>query len=213
MYKLSLIFFCFIGILGCASNPEVVDRRKELEEKENSRLDQWNISQMVFNNDTKALEDLINSGKVNLKTDRTFFQNTITHVMSNCNLKSLQLVLEKGAPLDELNIFEDTPLSIAVGNKQIACAQELLVKGSRTMGRFSFENPLISIAAKTNFLPMIKLLMKYNVCPLDNGFINTPVLEIYGLDQEIKDLLTTYIDFYIKKFGPKCPEKKPLPKK
>ena len=59
---------------------------------------------------------------------------------------------------------------------------------------------------------MIRLLIKYNVCPLDIGFINTPLLEVVSLNKDTTALLSTYIDFYSKKFGPKCPEEKPLPK-
>lgn len=209
MYRLLLIIL-LAGITGCATGPEVIDGRNKKTEKSNDRLDQINIHQIYFNKDTTELEHLIDSGKIDLKNDRTIFNNTITHIMSNCNLDALKLVLDKGAPLDDVNTFGDTPLSIAVSGKTIECAKELLNRGARVNGKFGFDNPLIHIASKNNQTALVKLLIQYNACPLDNGFIDTPVLEIFGLTEEIKTILKEYIASYQKKFGNKCPVEKPL---
>jgi ankyrin repeat protein len=212
MYKFFLIFFCFL-ITSCAFTPKVIDTKEELEESANTRLDESGGSNLKFERDTKKLEELISSGKIDVKRDRTLFQNNITHVMSTCNLPSLQLVLDKGAPLDDINSFGDTPLSLAVAGKSLACAEFLLTKGARHSGKFSYDNSLLHLAAKNSDVPMIRLLIKHKVCPLELGFMGTPLLDVTILDKPTYTVLKNYLDFYVKNVGPKCPDEKALPKK
>jgi len=109
---------------------------------------------------------LIDSGMSVLATDE--HQNTVVHIAAEAgNLEILQLLGDRGAPLDRLNWINQTPLSLAARNGHLQAVKYLCEHGATTHGLDLNTAPL-GTAAAAGHLEIVKYLVEQRNVPLNS---------------------------------------------
>ena len=168
----------------------------------NNKLDNFQFLRQISDNNYQELEQALVNKTLNPLTDRGMFDNSLTHEVVR-SVKALELALSHGSPLEAVNSFGDTPLSMAVDSKLYDSVKYLISRGAKVNLQYGFDNSLFHLAAKNKDLKMVDLLIKHQVCPLILGFMDTPLKQV-STSEEIKVKLNDYTEWYIAKFGNKC---------
>lgn len=189
------LFFC---ISACSSVSKKDKTSKEVERETNTcnfpKFSQ-EVNGLFFENDLSKIEAYFNKHQVDMNS-RGIFCKTLTHEAVR-NPKLLEFFLARGAPLDEISDFKETPLSEAVENNIHESARILLKKGARTYLIHSFDNSLMFKALNRADEAMVDLLIEYQACPLGVGFMGKTLAEV-AKDDLIREKILNYRDWFIK---------------
>ncbi len=108
--------------------------------------------------------------------------------------RAAQVLLEKGANLEERNCLGYTVLGIAVETQHAEIVSLLLEHGADARKEQQYGYPLQQ-AVKLGHLAIIHLLLKYGAAPEDGGMIDDPVLSLAaatGNEEAMKLLLDSF---------------------
>lgn len=153
-----------------------------------------------FHNDINEIMTYLEENNID-PNSRTVFCATLIHkAVQKRNLTLVKLLIDYGVPFDEISSFKETPLSLAVDTGNTEIADFLIKKGARTNLIHSFDNSLFFKALRLSSDSMIDLLMKHQICPLGQGFMNTPIEKTYAEDF-IKEKALIYKQNYLKTKG------------
>lgn len=119
----------------------------------------------IKKNSVEELKRLLDSGLSVLATDD--HGNTLAHSAAEAgHVEILQLLKERGAPLDRLNRIHQTPLSLAARGGHLEAVQYLCEHGASTHGRDLNTAPL-GAAAAAGHLAIVKYLVEQRNVPLN----------------------------------------------
>lgn len=108
----------------------------------------------------------IDSGMSVLVTDE--HKNTVAHMAAEAgNIEILQLLGDRGAPIDRLNWINQTPLSLAARNGHLQVVKYLCEHGATTHGLDLNTAPL-GAAAAAGHLEIVKYLVEQRNVPLNS---------------------------------------------
>ena len=120
----------------------------------------------IKKNHVDDVKRLIDSGMSVLATDE--HKNTVVHIAAEAgNLEILQLLGDRGAPLDGRNWINQSPLSLAARNGHLPVVKYLCEKGATTHGRDLNTAPLATAAA-AGHLEIVKYLVEQRHVPLNS---------------------------------------------
>lgn len=185
-------------LASCSTLSPKQQVKQEVSEAKSCDFDRYGqkLNSLLFNDDLAGIKQYVTEGSLNVKTQRGLFCNTVTHEAVDFP-EALKYFLDQGAPVDEINSFGNTPLAEAVDSNHYESAKMLLEKGARVNLKHSFDNPLLFLALKGSSERMIDLLMEYEACPLENGFMGK-TLEDASPSEHIKNKMIAYKKWFLK---------------
>lgn len=184
---MKILFLILILVTGCSSL-EVKKPIEILPPKFNEIDDQFYVALRI--NDEDKINLLINEVNFNAIG---YFDSTMTHGAVNSSFKLFEKIIkEKNPPIDNKDIFGETPLRLAVRSGKIEHVKLLLEKGANINNIDPYGNPIFFEALRNKNLSLLKVLLKYNFDPNVIGFLGKTWKDYDFATEIMTDYVKTY---------------------